>query len=384
MNNKIEFYLIAFAIIISPFTLLRISFFGFAELIILSLILVTLLKGVKKKVIKNCVFSKFWLFYILVSFVGLVYNMIFLNHNTGTFEGMIFDLAAYIFVMLTCFYLESVFLTKNIEPYALFKTTFYGLSITLIILYIISLYTPTIMGYPLKKYDFFVPLVLNLHQISMVLVILPFMGLYILKNEPRKIIKFIILGLAIFSIPMALETGSTKAFLSTLFGVSIFLLFSFLLIGGKKSFPLFLAMFLMLIIMSTFSIDYVTIADKFFTENDGGGARSMIYSHGLDTALSSPIVGLGTGPQVLRGGKFWDSHQTHLTIFLQTGIVGVVAYFMLMLNVFRRLLISPALLGALTAITLYSLGGDLLRRLPIWIMLTLIYYTAISNHRKAK
>ena len=383
-TNNLQFIFLSLAIIISPFTSLRFSFFGLAELIILIFVFFIFLKGFSYGILKRCLFTKFWCIFLAISLIGFIFNVVFLNHKTGSFEGMFFDFSAYIFVLLTCLYLEISFLTKKHDPYKLFKTTFYGLTLILIVLYIISFYTPTLFGLTLRKYDFFVPLVINVHQISMILVILPFMGLFMLKEDKNFLVSIILLLSIGVLIPMGLETGSTKALLSILFGFVMFFLFKFLLIGGLKLIPITIVFSLMLLLITLSQIDVLTYARIFFIENDGQGARSMIYSNALETALTSPIFGLGTGPHVLRGGKFWDSHQTHLTIFLQTGIIGIIAYLMLMLNVFKKTYVSPALIGALTAITLYSLGGDLLRRLPIWILLTIIYYTAINYRNGIK
>jgi hypothetical protein len=379
---KFEHYIFAFAVTLAPFTLLRFSFFGVSEILVLLLFIGIVFRGALKKNFEKCIFTKFWLFYLTVSFLGLSFNVIYLGYATGTFEGMAFDFAAYSFVLITCYYLEMSIINNRLNAYYLLKLTFYGLSITLLMLYLISFYYNSLFGLTLRQHGRFVPLVENVHQISMILVILPFLALYFLKRESNIFVKCSIFVLGVLAIPMSLETASTKAFLSIIFGSGVFILFSLLFIHGRKFFPIYLMLFFTISSIVAANIDLIALASEFFVENDGHGARASIYSIGFDIGMSSPVVGLGTGPHVPRGGRFWDSHQTYLTIFLQTGAVGVIAYIMLMFNIFKRLMLTPSLIAALTAITVYSFGGDILRRLPIWMILTLIFYTNRQDKKK--
>jgi len=131
-----------------------------------------------------------------------------------------------------------------------------------------------------------------------------------------------------------------------------------------------------LVILSLIKIDpLLSIAKASFDEYDIAGGRAHLYSHGLALGLDSFLVGRGVGPHIW-GAKqqYWDSHQTILTVFLQTGIVGVILILRLFLKVIRRQFRDPAIFAATVSIILYASGGDILRRLPIWLMLVLFYY----------
>jgi ABC-type arginine transport system permease subunit len=107
-----------------------------------------------------------------------------------------------------------------------------------------------------------------------------------------------------------------------------------------------------------------------------GGARGVLYSKGVMIGLTSPIFGLGPGGHIFNDKMFYDAHQTQLTIFLQAGLCGLIFYLLLMFKIIRAYSYSSALLACLCAISIYSFGGDILRRLPIWLILLLIYYAS--------
>jgi hypothetical protein len=69
---------------------------------------------------------------------------------------------------------------------------------------------------------------------------------------------------------------------------------------------------------------------------------------------------------------------------LQGGLVGVLALVALAARFARELTVSPVLIGAATAIGMYFLGGDILRRLPTWIMMIGVVYFAREIHLARK
>jgi hypothetical protein len=383
--NKVH-WLVLFSITIAPFTLLRLSFFGFAELIILSLFLLSLLQPLSKSVLTNCIFTQFWFLFLLLSFLGFTYNVSILNHATGTIKGMVFDFFSYLFVMLACLFFERQIITERLNVRYLFKYSFYFSSFILTCLYVVSFFTSSLFGLQINYIDNFAPLVKNLHQISMVLAVLPFMGLFVFKFEKRYLQKFVILTFILLDIKMALSTGSSKAMLAILFGFFIYFFLVISTLQGKKFLPIYIFMSFLGLITVLLQIDFLRMAALYFNEIDGGGARFYIYFHGLEIGMSSPFIGLGTGQHIDKSGSdfFWDAHQTHLTLFLQSGLIGLFAYLFLMIKILKKIIFIPSLVAAFGAITIYSLGGDLLRRLPIWIMLILIYHVAVKMNGELK
>ena len=110
-------------------------------------------------------------------------------------------------------------------------------------------------------------------------------------------------------------------------------------------------------------------AKLFFIENDGGNARGDIYFSGLLHVLESPIVGYGPGPHIEFNGKFYDAHNTILTVSLHGGFLALMSFIIFFRKLFIVTLSSYFLIAAVGALSIYALGGDVLRRLPVWVML---------------
>jgi hypothetical protein len=254
------------------------------------------------------------------------------------------------------------------------KYAFLSSSIVLVILYAISFITPNIFGLQLKYYQLFAPLVKNVHQIAMILVILPFIGIKILLQEKGVLFKAFILVLIVLDIIMTLNTGSTKAMLGILLGGSTLLILSFL-VGFNKINKYFI-LFSSIVLLALFLIqtDFFQFLEAGFKEADPSNARAEIYTKALSVGFNSPIVGHGTGPHIERSGKFWDTHQTYLAVFVQTGLIGLILFISLILKLIHKTINHPTLLAALITIIIYASGGDILRRLPIWIFLVFLFH----------
>ncbi|MFM8579021.1 MAG: hypothetical protein ACKOCN_09510, partial [Planctomycetaceae bacterium] len=94
------------------------------------------------------------------------------------------------------------------------------------------------------------------------------------------------------------------------------------------------------------------------------------------------VIGYGPGPHItLAGDTFWDAHNTFLTVFLQGGICAVALFAVTLIRVGFGSSIPFFLLGALSAIGVYVLGGDVLRRLPTWLMVVGILFLSRQARR---
>ena len=121
-----------------------------------------------------------------------------------------------------------------------------------------------------------------------------------------------------------------------------------------------------------------------FNAEDLASGRSSLYSNAIDVALTSPLVGLGPGAHIYQAGQFWDSHETFITVFLQGGAIGLVFFLILMYKIFKTFTKVTSLLAASIPILIYALGGDIMRRLPIWLLLMLLYYYIINYSKEAE
>lgn len=368
--------LLVFAAVLAPFTQLRFSFFGIAELIVFWFFCLQVFKPVGASALREFRLTKFWLVYILSCLLGYGWNVLFLDYKTGSFDLMVFDLASYLFVLFACFAMERMAIYGTLDMRRLLRQVFLHSSVVLGILYCISFFTPAIFGLRLRYYEFFSPLAENLHQVSMYLVPLPFLGTLVFALERRTLIRLFIAGLIVLDAIMAFSTGSTKAAMAIVIGCGVFGYAATLKLVGKRSFlPLTIA-YMVLGSIVFLKLDGWQRIVAFFVENDGGGAREYLYSHAINLGMESFLVGHGPGGHIDYSGygNFSDAHETFLTAFLQAGIVGLSALVLLIYRLLRQTMHNPSLLAALSTIVIYAAGGDVLRRLPVWIVLVIILH----------
>jgi len=380
--SKFEKYLVI-ALLFLPLTTLRVGFIGIGELILIFLFVTTSHKFFRvysrNYIINNYenkfIFSKFWIYFLILSIIGFYYNILILNHETGTFESFLFDFSAYIIIFLSCNSMEVYDKYKGIQFEKVFKAIFLCSSVLFGTLFLISMRMDNIFGFPLNYYDYFSPLSNNIHQTAMFLVPMPFIGLFVIEKEKRKYKKLIYLFLIISLVPVIIAIGSFKSVIGLVAG-----LFFYLFLKTSNSINKGIKFIIVLIIAFSSMLSILTNNQllfsfllQFFVDNDGGGGRAFLYEKGISLGMSSFLFGRGSGAHIFNGLKFYDAHQSFLTIFLQTGIFGLLLFVNLFYNLFKKIAKIPSLFAAFFTIVIYALGGDILRRLPIWILLILIY-----------
>jgi O-antigen ligase len=214
---------------------------------------------------------------------------------------------------------------------------------------------------------------------------LPFIGLKIFVNEKRIVHKILILALIASNIIIANKTGSAKVIIGFVVGLVIFMLILILKTVSKKEIRFFLVFILLLsLLIGSFLFTDVIIESfqEIFISNDIGGARESIYTSSILIIQESPIVGFGPGQHAeISFDQFLDAHQSFLTIALQGGLIALLFYIFLHFKIVKSCLNDPFILGSYTGIFIYALGGDIIRRLPMWIFLILFYYYCMSEER---
>ena len=377
-------------LLLTPFTSLRGGFLlGPGEfLILISTLIVFTTNDITFRVDRRLkIFYRFWLAFLAISFFGIYVNY-FLIEPSGIFKNMIFDLFSYIFILLTIVLIGHYSQCQKDFAETFFRKLFIYWGVIYVMLFFISFYTPSIFGMPLRYHMYFSPLVDNVHQAAMITCAMPFVLLYLGQTSSKFYLKLLYIVGALLFCYMAISSNSTKAILGVIAGILI----SFIhLIGykptgkGKYFFNIFTLLIstALLVILTFFYYDEVLfLAVQFFTENDGSGARETLYTNGFANGLNSPIIGHGPGSHAPYAHTFSDAHNTSLTIFLQAGIIGFIFFVWFNLSMINKLSIHFALFGAMASIGMYIIGGDILRRLPIWIMLIGIYYLAIYHPLK--
>lgn len=378
-NNKFFKNLIVFALVLSVFTSLRFSFLGIGELIFIILGGISLLQLWKKPSYKDYLFSGFWLFYLVLSIVGGLYNNA-ANLDTGTFSGAIFDFAAYCMLFISCLSIERRFVLHQDDAYSYIRAIFYFFVSILTILYFLSFFTSTIVGLPIRYYQYFSPLVSNLHQAAMILTPMPFIGSLILDREKNRLLKLFIVSLIILSVLMIMATGSSKAILGVLMGVIGYTIAKTYRYSLVYSVIIFILVSCFLLVIFTFYVDLIGVTSQLFNQHDGGGGRTYLYSSAIILIKESWLFGRGTGPHIYYLGEFNDSHQTLLTVMLQVGIVGFTLFIRLLYKILQRgFYTEPIVFAAFLSIMAYVGGGDILRRLPVWGILIILYFVACQT-----
>ncbi len=360
--------------VIAPFTLLRFGFMGVAEVLVLIIFLGQALRGLKRSQFRQFLLTKFWLLYLALSMIGLAANQFVYSNQTGTSRQISFDTAAYLFILFACYSFERLATHSAFDVKRFARDVFVWSTSAFLILFVASFFTPSLFGLPLKYYDYFVPWAENLHQISMTLVPLPFLGIAVMAGAKGVVKKSVLLAMSVMAGVMAVRTGSSKALLAMYIGVFV-MAYSYALVRlGKSRLVQVNLAFGALALLIVASADWVRISERLFEENDVGGVRNYLYGHALDLGLESLMVGRGPGAHILFQGAYMDAHQSFLTALLQAGLFGVIAFVVLLIRIGRRVLYNPPLLAALSGLVIYAAGGDILRRLPAWIMLFIILH----------
>jgi len=367
--------ILLFSLVILPFTSLRASFIGLGELVIIIFFLWGVIDGfgrIKLKQLKQFYVTKFWLIFVSLTLLGFFVNVLFLGFILTEFKTMMFDLVSYIFILISVFVIEKEIKVHNLNIYVFLKSFFYIMTLTLLVLYLVSIFTTDIFGFKLSSGGGFSPLVTNVHQISMVMMLLPLIGLFIMEKEKSLFFKVVILVLSIIALIMVFETNASKAILGVLCGILFYIaFFCFRNISYSSKSVIYLVLFMIISFVGYVNFDNLVWA---FQVADTENARAIIYSRGIEIARNSFLFGYGPGPHVPFDGTLFDAHQTFLTILLQSGIFGLVLFALFYLNILLRNINNNILVAFFIAISIYVIGGDILRRLPMWFFIVFLYH----------
>ena len=372
-------WLVALALSASPFTQLRISIVGPGELALATAALVEFAFFPHTFFLLKSVFVRFWLVYISLIALGAAYGTILAQHPSSASEGSLFDFAAYAVILASCMLLSGYFHRSRIRPLETVRLTFYVATTSIVALYLATFFTDSLFGLSLRYYDYFVPLADNLHQTASFMVVLPFFGVWVFARESSHALRLTSLVLLTTVAYAAYHCGSTKAPMSLFAGSLTFVLLYIYQHVKQRRFFLLAVFSIAMIAFLSFSAEIFTAAERFFEDEDRQQARAILYRRSLDLAVISPIVGYGPGAHVWLDGQYRDAHQTFLTAFLQGGFMAVLALGSFFATVWRTTYRHPALAAALVSVVVYALGGDVLRRLPLWILMLLLYHAASSK-----
>lgn len=376
-------WLVYIGVLVLPFTALRFGLVGAGEILLglaLSLFLV-LTRGSIRISDRVAPLLTFWSGYLLLIAGGFFYVIIILN-NTIDYAAASFDFASYLTVLFVLLLLADDRFYRGIAPAVFFKRVFTSWALIFLALYFLSLRFPQIFGLQLRYYQFFAPLVENVHQTAMLICAMPFV-LWNLALKERSIFRkiFYVTAGALFCM-MAVETGSTKAGVAVLVGTLVSAFFLLWTNVARSRSMKVVSVLVVALVLTSLVVGYsdraAQLALAFFYENDGSAARENLYGLGLQKGMESFLFGHGPGPHIGYSGyeSFSDAHNTLLTLFLQGGVFAVILFLYCWMRLLARNEWGYFSLGALAAVSIYFIGGDILRRLPIWILIVGVVYSS--------
>jgi O-antigen ligase len=105
---------------------------------------------------------------------------------------------------------------------------------------------------------------------------------------------------------------------------------------------------------------------NWLASDTNGLGRIELFSHIGDAFRKSPIIGLGPGTHSYWCSTMKEFHNSYLEILACSGIVGTIAFVLMSVRSFKRLLADPTFIPVMVSIYGYSLAGFAMRKLAYW------------------
>lgn len=381
------------ALALSPFTLLRVWRIGPSELFFLWFIADVLYEKKGSISINRHGLARYYLFFLVLCIVGWFYNILSLT-NSGRRGTAVFNFAAYALTLLCIIMLEdSITDSRSIRIKPILMYFFWLLSIADCLLYVYSRARPTLFGMRMLYYGRFCPLADNIHQFAMVATPLPFLGMSTIGDYQKLRTKAMCTALCLADAFLASRVGSTKADMGIVIGFVVYCItmiaFHSRMGAKERSQVLLLIASMAGFFCTVFWTRISSYVLEFFSENDNHSARSILYQNSLKTIGEHPLVGLGPASHATNSaGVYHDAHETYLAAGMSGGVFGMAAIVGLMLQAVSMTIAFPPYLAAMVPILIYSGGGDVLRKMGIWVFIMLIAYgaqeRAVEDHGFAR
>lgn len=353
------------------------KYIGFSEILILFSIILLLLGNFKTFFFFKKNFKDYIKIYIL-SVILLQLPLVTLITYVGTdYNSNYSYIPAYILGGLLIFLIsESV----NFRKFDFSKVTLIFF-LTFILSNIIFMFfneLPTVSG----RYNSFSN---NPNQLTFYLACLSFLMVIYQK-------KLSIIGLPII-IWIGFMTKSDAYFLSIFIIIFLYVLIKFIFSLNIKfyhKFTVFLIslIFLIFVLVITYSHELIDLWFKADAGGkDGGGNRIMLMLNGIKVAMSSPIVGWGSGSfSGLSIFGNYEAHSSPIDLAMQFGfLLPFLLYFIMYLAFIKFLKNEEYLVAAfLTGILIIDLFGFSARHFTFWIQMSIFYNYAFYAQLKKK
>ncbi len=366
--------------ILAGFTKLRFGAFGLSELCT-AFLFIHLYWSKNRFCIRKMIFTQFWLLTILINCVGLFINVLFgIDYLSIQSGSALFDMVAYLYMLILCFTFESVLTNWSYdEVWTLFRRIFYSAVLIIGTLFVVSQFRQTLFGMSLfYGEERFSPLADNPHQINVLTSTLPFIGFKILKEAKSLESKTVTSAFLAANLLVSLSTRSDT--MKVVYIVCFYLMIVIRERGSRQEKPSYLAAISVSLIAFAgilyFWDWFVGLIIRFFEEGDAGGVRFILWRNSVQAGMRSPIFGLGPGAHTGFYGPFEavESHQMLLTMFTQSGLIGVTVLMALVFKVVRTVYKDKHVFIMVVGLLISSLSGTMLRRTVWWIYMMICYH----------
>ena len=175
---------------------------------------------------------------------------------------------------------------------------------------------------------------------------------------------------------MAITATATKAIVGFWLGVACFVIFYLISNTNIYLKSLIVYVILMSACFVFFYFDVYRSLTVFFNADLGGGEHFFIPP----LLILFLILQYSKGP----GGHIWMENilgcSSKLLQFSSSRIIGFLMFFVLIFRFVKEIYKESIFLASMVPLLIYALGGDILRRLPVWIILIFVMYAIKHLH----
>jgi len=358
---------------------------GIGEIGLLGLGLIILIKVIKEKINLTFLFKNPFVIFWLLTFLLLAISYLWVNimdiHHSDT--NVIHDILAYgfvlycigLFLMLEKFF--NISINIIMERMLYYSILFYGVLLAFTFLF------GTAVGitghyFAVERY---MGLSSNPNQLALLFTIIPFMIFAYSKGCKTKLYNNDINAyLSLLSIIIIWYISSRGLVIGVVLGILLIVPYYF----NKQIKKMMLFLYLILIILILYN--YSSIIDMLFSRGMGGLThRIELWGNGIELIKLSPFIGFGPGAHVstiVDMSHYWEVHNTFLDLLLQTGMVGLIAYLILLYKISSNLIRNGNifLIAAFVALIVFSSVHFVLRHPIFWFYL--FYFYQVRNNKK--
>ena len=145
---------------------------------------------------------------------------------------------------------------------------------------------------------------------------------------------------------------------------------------------LIIRIILFFVLSAVLIISYDFIFSKivsFFNELDEGGSRAFLWSTGIETICDSYFLGLGAGSFAGYSHRS-EAHNTIIDFMTQGGIIFILFFLFMLVDIFKRLRKDVFVAGAYIALVLLTMGHFVGRQPIFYVML--FFFFAYADKRE--